>query len=451
MEQVCVVGLGKIGLPLAAYLAWRGLPVVGGDINPAVVELVNRGRTPLAGEPDLATAVESAVAAGRLRATTDIARAVSTSGVVIVIVPLGLDAARRPDFTALDRATLAVGAGLRPGTLVVYETTVPVGTTRGRCAPRLAATSGLRPGQDFALAYSPERVMSGRVFADLARYPKLVGGLTPVCADRAVAFYRRALPAPVWSLSSLEVAEFAKLIETTYRDVNIALANEFACYAGQRGLDVQEAIRAANSQPYSHIHQPGLGVGGHCIPVYPYFLLHDTPDLFTLVPQARRVNDRMVDYGLALLNQTLGGLAGQRVLVLGLTYRPGVRETANSCAWPLIGRLRAAGAMVLAHDPLLTAQEVEASGAIPVDLDPPPLVDAVVVQCWHAEYLDLDWRVFTGCRVLLDGRNHLDPQRLTGTGLRYVGIGRLPVESGPERSFEPSVHPASDQPASEGT
>ena len=221
--------------------------------------------------------------AGRLRATTDYADAIPTADAVVVVVPLYVDGDGRPDFGWMDTASHDIGKHLTPDTLVVYETTLPVGTTRTRWKPLLEAESGLSEGHDFHLVFSPERVLTGRVFADLRKYPKLVGALSAEGAAAAQDFYEQVLTFDerpdlargngVWDLGSAEAAEMAKLAETTYRDVNIGLANQFALFAEKAGIDVHRVIEASNSQPYSHIHQPGIAVGGHCIPVYPRLYL----------------------------------------------------------------------------------------------------------------------------------------------------------------------------------
>ena len=285
--KVAVVGLGKIGLPLAVQFAGLGHHVVGADVNEQVVRDLRRAVPPFPGESGLAERLSEVVSTGALEATTDTASAVAASDVVVVVVPLYADAEGKPEFSALDAATADVAAGLRPGTLVSYETTLPVGTTRNRLAAALEAGSGLRVGVDLFVVFSPERVSSGRVFADLARYPKLVGGVDPESGRRAVDFYGAGLrfderpdlrrPNGVWDLGSAEAAEFAKLAETTYRDVNIGLANQFALYADSIGVDFRRIAEACNSQPFSHLHAPGIAVGGHCIPVYPWFYLAGRP------------------------------------------------------------------------------------------------------------------------------------------------------------------------------
>jgi nucleotide sugar dehydrogenase len=419
---VAVVGAGKMGLPLAAQFASHGWSVIAVDIDPAVVASINEGRSHVGEEPGLADLVADAHAAGRLRATQDGSRAARDADVVVLIVPVMLDAASHPDHRAMDAAAAAIGPGLHPGSLVVFETTLPVGDTRGRYAPRLAEASGLALEEDLFVAFSPERLYSGATIRNLATYPKLVGGLGVASTARAAAFYDGVLDADIVAMSSAETAEFAKLADTTYRDVNIALANEFARYADRIGVDISEVIAGANSQPYSHVHQPGLGVGGHCIPVYPHFLLEGAPDL-QLVALARRVNDGQVDVVLDAMTETLGTLAGQTVLVLGLTYRDGVRELAYSRALPLIAGLIDRGARTLAYDPLMTAEEIGRTGAAPWSwAGPDPDVRAIVTQTADPKWRRLDAAWFPGLRLVLDGRNSVRELDLPD-GVTYRGIG----------------------------
>lgn len=425
---VAVVGLGKIGLPLVGQFTSHGQRVIGCDINPAVVDAVNAGRSPVLEEPELQEKIADAKRRDLLCATTDTAAGVSKCNVVVVIVSLFIDAERNVDYRAMDAATAAVGRGLQPGTLVIYETTVPVGATRGRFREALEKASGLRAGTDFFLAFSPERVQSGRIFRDLRVYPKIVGGIDAESGRRAVAFYEAVLcDAEVRMVSDAETAEFVKLIENTYRDVNIALANQFACFAADHGLSVDEAIAGANSQPLSHIHHPGIGVGGHCIPVYPYFLINAASDnQMSLLSEARRVNDGMADWALARLERTLGGLAGKRVLILGLAYRHNVKEAAFSVARHLIRALRQQNALAIVNDPLFTPEEIVGFGAEPAMLEDLPKCDAVILQAYHDPYRSLDWCQFgqRGCRAVLDGRNVLDRQVIEAAGMEYLGIGR---------------------------
>jgi nucleotide sugar dehydrogenase len=423
--KIAVVGLGHIGLPLAVQYASRGHEVIGCDLDARVVDAINRGASPHHDEAEVSAQVSDLVASGRLRATSDDAAGVREAEAVVVIVPVVVDEDRQVDFSQIDAATAEVARGLRPGTLVVYETTLPIGTTRDRLGPMLEAGSGLRAGVDFDLAFSPERVLVGRVLTDLRRYPKIVGGTTATATTRAVEFYRAVLDpgTEVRALASAEAAEMTKLAETTYRDVNIALANEFAQVADRRGIDVTEIIDAANSQPYSHIHQPGVGVGGHCIPVYPHLLFRDEPVL-RLPPLARQVNDGMAAYAVGRLGEALGPLDGVDVLVLGVGYRGDVREDFFSSALLLREALLAAGARVHGHDPYFDAAHLEQRGFIPYDLGQPTPVRAAILQAAHAAYRELDLASLPGLEVIVDGRAAIDPDRAAAAGIRYLGVGR---------------------------
>ena len=427
MTTVAVVGLGKIGLPLAAQYAGKGMRVIGCDVDQAVVDAVNQGQAHIREEPGLDEAVASAVRAGRLSASADTRSAVGEADVVVVIVPLIVAAADAIDYSNVDAATRAVGRSLRRGALVVYETTLPVGTTRHRLAPMLEEESGLAAGTGFHLAFSPERVYAGRIFEDLRRYPKIVGGVDEASTAAAVDFYRSALDAEVWAVANTETAEFAKLAETTYRDVNIALANQLALYAASREVDVAEAFKAANSQPFSHLHRPSLGVGGHCIPVYPRFLLGDaTNGELSLVREGRQTNDRMAEVGIGRLERLLGGLEGKHVLVLGASYREDVKELAFSTVFPIVELLHRGGAQVTVVDPLFEPVELrglKAEVARDAGVVAGKHVDAVVVQAWHSEFRDLDWSRFEGLKVVLDGRGSLDADTVRRAGATYVAIG----------------------------
>ncbi|WP_122260771.1 nucleotide sugar dehydrogenase [Ornithinimicrobium cerasi] len=436
--KIAVVALGKIGLPLAVQFADAdpSHEVVGVDVSRRVVDAVNAGQEPFPGEAGLADKLAELVPAGRLRATTDYGDAIPGADAVVLVVPLFVDEATgAPDFGWMDEATRSLAQHLTPGTLVSYETTLPVGTTRTRWKPMLEEISGLSESPDtgsggFWLVFSPERVLTGRVFADLRRYPKLVGGLSPEGTARAVEFYesvlefdtRLDLPRPngVWDLGSAEAAEMAKLAETTYRDVNIGLANQFARFADTVGIDVHRVIEACNSQPYSHIHTPGIAVGGHCIPVYPRLYLSTDADA-TVVRSAREANAAMPEYAVSRAEALLGSLQGLRVVVLGASYRGRVKETAFSGVFATVGALRSRGAEVLVHDPMYDDDELAALGWTPYHLGEP--ADVAIVQADHPEYTRLSSHDLPGLRLLLDGRRVTDPDRFTGVPRLTIGGG----------------------------
>ncbi|WP_114906597.1 nucleotide sugar dehydrogenase [Ornithinimicrobium murale] len=438
--KIAVVALGKIGLPLAVQFADAdpSHEVVGVDVNQRVVDLVNQGTEPFPGEAHLAEKLAELVPAGRLRATTEYADAIPGADAVVLVVPLFVDEATgQPDFGWMDEATNSLAQHLTPGTLISYETTLPVGTTRDRWKPMIEEISGLTEGTDqgFHLVFSPERVLTGRVFQDLRRYPKLVGGLTVAGTERAVEFYeavlsfdeRADLPRPngVWDMGSAEAAEMAKLAETTYRDVNIGLANQFARYADTVGIDVQRVIEACNSQPFSHIHQPGIAVGGHCIPVYPRLYLSTDPDA-TVVSNARAANAAMPEYAVARAESLLGSLSGMRVVVLGASYRGKVKETAFSGVFGTVDALRERGAQVLVHDPMFSDEELSALGWQPYRWSagqPGEPVDVAIVQADHPEYAELTAADLPGLKLMLDGRRITDPAAFTGVPRLTIGGG----------------------------
>jgi len=424
--RVAVVGAGKMGLPLAAQFADHGWHVIAVDVQQAVVDAINEGRSHVTEEPGLAELVTKAHMGGRLRATTDGAAAAREADVVILIVPVMLDDTQQPDYRYMDAAVESIGPGVHAGSLVIFETTLPVGDTRERYAPRLEAASSLVADRDFLVAFSPERLYSGAALRNLATYPKLVGGIGPASTARAAAFYDAVLDTDIVAMSSAEAAEFSKLADTTYRDVNIALANEFARYAERVGVDIHEVIAAANSQPYSHIHQPGLGVGGHCIPVYPHFLLSRAPEL-ELVELARRTNDAQIGVAIRSIQLELGGLEDVPILVLGLTYRHGVKELAYSRALPLIERLTHQGAVVSGFDPLLTADEIARSGATPYAWGTPAPFRAIVTQTADPLFATIDLGLFDQLQLVFDGRDSLRGLVVPET-VAYRGIGVPPKQ-----------------------
>ena len=429
--KIAVIALGKIGLPLAVQFADMGHEVVGVDVQQTVVDKVNAGTEPFPGEAHLQEKMSELVPAGKLRATTDYSEAIPGVDAIVIVVPLFVnDETWQPDFGWMEAATRSFAEHLTPGTLISYETTLPVGTTRNRWKPMIEEISGLTEGKDFHLVFSPERVLTGRVFEDLRKYPKLVGGLSPEGTARGIDFYEQVLTFDerpdlpqgngVWDMGSAEAAEMAKLAETTYRDVNIGLANQFGKFAAANGIDVHKVIDASNSQPYSHIHRPGIAVGGHCIPVYPRLYLYTDPDA-TIVRTAREANMTMPGYAIALAEGALGDLKDRRVVVLGASYRGRVKETAFSGVFPTVELLASKGVKVLVHDPMYTDDELAKYGFTPYHRGEP--VDAAILQADHPEYLEFTPADLPGLAVIVDGRGVLDPARWEGVAYRSIGDG----------------------------
>jgi nucleotide sugar dehydrogenase len=429
--KVTVVGAGKMGLPLACQLAGRGAQVTACDVNARLVGEINQGRAPFE-EPELADRLAQAVRAGALRASTDVRAQAAESDVVIVIVPALLTDERRADLSTLVSVARELAVSLKAGALVSFETTVPVGATRNVLCAALES-GGRRAGRDFELAFSPERVKSQRVFDHLTRNPKVVGGHTPAAAERAATFYGQYLGAPVMNVGTLEAAEMVKLAGMIYRDINIAVANELARYAEAAGVDLTTLLPAINSDGEAAVLQAGIGVGGHCTPVYPYFMIGEGERIgapMTLAERSRRINDGQAAWMLDRVERATGPLRGRRALILGLAFRPQVKEHICSTAFLLRDELRARGAQPLLHDPLYSDDELRAHGFEPARLDR-ALPEVVILQTAHREFAALDFARLhaSGVRVLVDGRNLWSPEKVRAAGLRYLGVGR-PDERG---------------------
>ncbi|MCJ0620722.1 nucleotide sugar dehydrogenase [Haloarcula hispanica] len=430
-HPVAVYGLGKMGLPLAAVFADVCGAVIGVDIDPAVVESVNAGNCHVQREPGLPDLVADCVAAGELRATSDPAAAAAAATVHVVIVPTPLTDTSEPDLSMLDAAIDGIAEGVAPGDLVLVECTVPPRTTADRVRPGIAAAAGLETDA-FGVAFCPERTASGRAIQDIrGAYPKVVGGVDDESTRLAECIYASINDSGVIAVADATTAECVKLFEGLYRDVNIALANELATFTDELDVDVRAAIEAANTQPFCDIHDPGPGVGGHCIPVYPHFLIEPFDTEAPLLETAREVNDSMPVFTVETLREELAAdgveLAAASVLVLGLTYRPGVEETQTSPARPIAERLSAAGADVDGIDPLLDDTAEFDLEQLPLSRASERDYDAIVMVTPHDEFGALDWDSIgrPAGSVVIDGRDTLT---LSDTSHRVYTVGRGPVE-----------------------
>lgn len=420
--RVAVIGAGKMGLPLACQIASRGASVIVCDTNPRIVDLINQGHCPL-DEPGLPGLLERVAKEARLRAWTDTTQAVSESEVVITIVPVMLTSEKRPELSLIESVTREIAAGLKPGMMISYETTLPVGGTRR--LGQILETSGWKAGDDFDLVFSPERVKSRFVLDRLAETPKMVGGLTPAGAERAARFYADYLGAPTINLGSLEASEFAKLAGMVYRDVNIALSNELARYAELAGIDFGPVMAASNTDGETSLLHPGIGVGGHCTPVYPYFLIHGASQLglpMHLPRAARAINDGQVAHAIDRLEQWFKPIRGIQVTILGLGFRPGVKEHTCSPAFLLRDELEGRGAKVKLHDPLYDDEEVRSHGFEPGEVDGEVLILSTAHEPFrHLNFEDLAQR---GLKAVVDGRNLWCPEEVCQAGVLYIGIGK---------------------------
>lgn len=423
METVTVVGLGKIGLPLAAVFANSGhFNVIGVDKNKEVVDTVNKGISHIKNEQGIDKLIYNAWKKGTFQATTDTVKAVSQSKVVVVIVPVLITEEGAINYQFIDSAVEDIAKGIQKGTLVIFETTLPSGDTRNRFGKKISETSGLKIGTDFYLGYSPERVYSNRILQDLSNYPKVVSGDSEKSLQYVINFYKKALNCDIIPVSNLETAEFTKVAESVYRDVNIALVNELAIYADSLGVNIKEVIQAANTQPFSHLHLPGVGVGGHCIPVYPYFFINNGLG-HGLVHLSREINDNMAKYAINQVEQQFTSLKNKNILILGLSFRENVKETTKSSTLLLAKNLKQRGAIVYVDDPLYSDDEIASYHVQPFTYQDREKIDAIILQAFHDEYKNFKFDQFPNCQFVLDGRNVLDKNKIESLGMKYQGIG----------------------------
>jgi UDP-N-acetyl-D-mannosaminuronic acid dehydrogenase len=374
--------MGYIGLPTASTFASNGLRVTGVDVNRRVVDVLRNGEIHIQ-EPGLRTLVQAAFGSGNLH----VAEHPEPADAFVIAVPTPIRADKRADLSAVRTAAEAIAAQLRPGNLVVLESTSPPRTTVDVLAPILER-SGLRAGADFYLAYSPERVLPGQILRELIENARVIGGINRASAEAGRDLYAIFVRGEIL-LTDATTAEMVKLMENTYRDVNIAVANEFARLAERFGVDVWEAIALANRHPRVDILRPGPGVGGHCISVDPWFLVEAAPAETALIRQARDVNDEQPGRVVARLRSALDGLAGKKLAVLGLAYKADVDDLRESPALEVAARLAAEGASVQTYEP--NAPTVTAAGAQAAESMEAALegADALILLVDHRELAQL--------------------------------------------------------------
>jgi UDP-N-acetyl-D-mannosaminuronic acid dehydrogenase len=418
MTTICLLGLGYIGLPTGSMFALAGNDVIGVDPSPRVQAALRSGLASI-DEPELQTLVTAAINSGRLRVQTR----PEPADAFIIAVPTPFDpTTNRADLHFVEQAARDILPFLRRGNLVVLESTVPPGTTRDVLAPILAE-SGLLPGRDICLAHCPERVLPGRILVELEQNDRLAGGLTPGCADKAAELYSAFVKGTIMRTNAT-TAEMVKVMENTFRDVNVALANEFALVAERIGVDVWEAIRLANHHPRVNILRPGPGVGGHCVAVDPWFLVAAAPDQARLIRAARDVNDAMPEHVLARL-ATLADPPGP-VALLGVTYKAEVDDIRESPA-----RRVAELAVERGYDVRLCDPHVKAdTPGLPAPLMPLEQAirdaQAIVLLVDHRAFQDLDLDLvaaLVGQRRVLDARNAFDRQAWQAHGFEVSVLG----------------------------
>jgi UDP-N-acetyl-D-glucosamine dehydrogenase len=414
-RDVAIVGAGYVGVPLAQVFAAAGKRVLLVDVVPRVVEALNRGESHIEDVPS--ETLGPLVEAGLVAATTDYDE-LREADAILIALATPLSKQREPDLSIVKNAVSGVAQRLRPGHLVVLESTTYPGTTREVVLPILEAGSGLRAGEDFHLAFSPERVDPGREDWTTKNVPKVVGGVTAACTEAAAALYGGAVEA-VHPVSSPEAAELTKLLENIFRSVNIALVNELAQLCERMGIDVWEVVEAAATKPFGFMSfQPGPGLGGHCIPIDPFYLTWKAREFgfYTeFIELAGKVNENMPYYCRSLISQALNhgaekSLKGSEVLVVGIAYKPDISDVRESPALKLMELLRNAGARISYHDPHVPS----CAGMDSVPLEP-ERYDCVAIVTAHSS---IDYQALVErARIVVDFRN--------ATGRNGNGTGKV--------------------------
>ncbi len=417
---LCVLGLGYIGLPTASMFAVSGLQVLGVDVNPRVVEWLQAGRIHIE-EPDLQTLVQAAVNSGQLRISLE----AELADAFIIAVPTPITEDHKADLTFVRSAAETILPHLREGNLVVLESTVPPRTTRDVLQPILEL-SGLKAGVDFALAHCPERVLPGKILIELVENDRIIGGLTPGCADRATELYRTFVRGALHQTDAT-TAEMVKVMENTCRDVNIALANQFAVLAEGFGVDAWEAIDLANKHPRVQVLRPGPGVGGHCIAVDPWFLIESAPEQAPLIIAARKLNESMPGHVVDLIKTQSPNPSDGPIAAFGLAYKGDVGDVRESPSVEVVLEAIRAGYEVRAHDPHV---KHDGGGDLPPCFDLAGALDgaqALVLLTDHSAFRRLDPHEageLMRTRRLIDTRNALNHDAWRAAGFQVTTLGR---------------------------
>ena len=417
MKTISIVGLGYVGLPLALQFASSGARVLGLDIDPRKADAIRQGRSYIKHVPS--EAIATAVKEARLDASTDFSR-VAEADAVILCLPTPLNHYREPDLSYVIETAKAIAPHLRPGTLVLLESTTYPGTTDGELREALEAGSGMKAGSDFHLAFSPEREDPGNPDSKVASIPKVIGGLTPACLDKATELYSIAIEKLV-PVSSCRVAEATKLLENIFRSVNIALVNELKVVYGAMDIDIWEVIEAAKTKPFGFMpFYPGPGLGGHCIPIDPFYLTWKAREFgqhTRFIELAGEINTSMPDHVVKVCFEALNAhgksIRDARILILGLAYKANVDDDRESPTYILMEKLEALGGRVDYHDPHvpvipMTREHAEYAGRKSVEAIEDDY-DLILLSTGHDDYLEFD---FSGFKApLVDTRNAVDPAR----------------------------------------
>lgn len=427
-STIALFGLGHIGLPTACLFAKKGFKIVGVDINHDSVIKINSGISTIV-EPGLNELLKELVHCGKLKATLDGVQSAKDSNIMIVVVPTPVDQNKCSDLSALISACETISKGLNKGDLIVIESTVPPGTCEDIVIPILEK-SGLKSSQDFGVAYTPERALPNNTLYEMTHNARVIGGIDEESAEKAANLYRNITEGEVIIVNNLMTAEMVKLMENTYRDTNIALANELAIVCESLGIDVIDAIKAANFHPRVNIHTPGPGVGGHCLSIDPYFIVEIAKQKghpARLIQTARDINDNMPHHVTKLVEEELSkmekSISGSKLAILGVAYKGNVADTRESPSIKVINDLINKGATVFAHDPHVPDEMIISIGAQPIEMQDAFCCDCVVLMTDHDLYREISPEMIKN-PIFICTKPILNLEEFRSNGVIFKGIGR---------------------------
>lgn len=433
--RICVVGLGRIGLPTACMFAAAGAKVVGVDIDQKVVTEVNSGRCRFQDEPGLKQLMQTVVRESKLKATCDVSSSVAKSDCVVVCVPTPINECKTPNFQAVLESCRRIGESLRKGTVVVIESTVSPGTVEDKIIPLLEGNSGMEAGKDFGIASCPERASPGETLNHLKTLPRVVGGINSRSFEVAAAMYRTALGVRIIQVRDPKTANAVKLTENIFRDVNIALMNEFAVLYEKLGIDIIEVIDACATKWNFVPHYPGAGVGGPCLPANAYYIINEglkVGYIPHLIRMAREINDRMPEHVVTLVTEALNNVgkvvSKSKIALLGVAYKAEVHDLQMTPLERVYYKLKIMGASMSIYDPLFKGEDVFGAVVARNLIDAISNADCIIIGTAHTEFRDLDLdRVAEVGRMpvaLVDTQNLISPEVATKKGLSFLGVGR---------------------------
>jgi UDP-N-acetyl-D-mannosaminuronic acid dehydrogenase len=419
MKKVCVIGLGYIGLPTAAMFAKNGIDVLGIDINQEIVSILNNGGIHIQ-EDGLRELVQSAIRSGKLRFSNQM----ETADAFIIAVPTPFYKDKTADMRAVISASESIIPVLRKGNLVILESTSPPRTTQS-LVKEILERSGLRAGDDFYLSYSPERVLPGQIIKELTDNSRVIGGINQISAEAGRSLYQAFVKGEIF-LTDATTAEMVKLMENTYRDVNIAIANEFSRLADYFGINIWEAIEIANRHPRVKILNPGPGVGGHCISVDPWFLVEAAPDITHLIRTAREVNDYQPYFIKDILVRGIGNLKGKQITILGLSFKPNVDDLRESPAIEVAKILSESGASIIAYEPFQPKAMFSEFTTVNTLEKAVKNAETVILLVKHTQFCVInpnDFSHLTNARVIFDMVNAWNRNEWEKSGFQVYSLG----------------------------